>query len=278
MDLTLLKTFCAVAETLNISRTADVIGLTQPAVSQQIKQLERTVGSELFLRHPLRLTETGQHLLVNAKEILSQWQRTLEFVQTEKDLKGGRLSIACSDVAMRYCLLDKIRRYREAYPGVELSVINRTSSGACDAVRAGEADLAIGIHTVDQDKLIHKPLMHYHEVAVVPVGHSLADRKSISAAQLAQEPLLLLEEKAKSRLLTQQWFAEAQIHALNVMALGSVDAQLDMARIGLGVALIPDFAVPADVVAIKIKAMKRRQLVSYYQRIKPAMQAWFRLA
>jgi len=272
-----MQTFCTVAGTLNISRAAEQLNLTQPAVSLQIKQLENLIGAPLFLRHPLRLTDVGDHLRINAQQILKQWELTLEFVQSERALTSGNLTIACSDSVMRFCLINKIKRFGQMYPGVDLSIINRTTNQATAAVVDGSADIAIAIHTGNQPKLIHKPLFSYQEVAVFHPDHDLQSQKIVTARQLCRETLLLLETNTISRNLTEQWFAHQGITEFKKMALGSVDAQAEMARIGFGVALVPDFAVPDDLCSLTIKKMATRHIATFYQRLKPAAQAWLRL-
>lgn len=277
MDLNLLRTFCTVAETQNISRAAEQRHLTQPAVSLQIKQLETLVGAALFLRHPLRLTETGEHLLANAQDILSRWQQTLDFVQQQQELTRGSLTIACSDTLLRYRLLQPLQQFRARYPGVDVALLNRTSEEARLAVLKGEADLALGLHQHEHPKLIHRNVLTYQEVALVSPQHSLAGQAALNARQLTGQPLLLLEEKTQSHKLLRQWLATKQLQVVHSMALGSVDAQIEMARLGLGVAIVPAFTVPDDLVAIAVRGLPERQIACYYQHLKPAAQAWLRL-
>ncbi len=277
MDLGLLQTFVTVAATRNISRAAEQVHLSQPAVSLQIKQLEATVGTALFARHPLRLTDAGEHLLVNAQQILAQWQQTLEFVQAEQSLVAGKLTIACSDTLMRFTLLDKIALFNQQFPQVHMSILNRTTHGAQQAVLMGEADLAIALYEQDHAKLIHRPLLEYQEVAAVNPQHALAAQNTVTAHRLVQENLLLLEERTLSRKLIMDWFASKQLRPEKTMSLGSVDAQVVLARLQLGVAIIPEFALPEDLVRVGIRGLRKRKMVIFYQRLKPAAQAWFRL-
>ena len=277
MDLNLLQTFVTVAMTRNISRAADIVNLTQPAVSLQIKQLEDKLGTPLFLRHPLRLTDAGEHLFHNAQQILAQWQTTLEFVNDEKGLSAGSLTIACSDTLMRFHLLEKISAFKHRHPQVKLSLLNRTSHGAQQAVLDGEADIAIALYEHDHPKLIHRPLLTYNEVAAMHPEHGLSSLSSITAHRLVQQDLLLLEQRTLSYKLLIDWFATKQLSVKNALALGSVEAQIALARIQLGIAVIPDFACPDDLIALSIKGLRKRQVSLFYQRLKPAATAWLRL-
>ena len=199
MDLNLLHTFVTVANTRNISRAAEQVHLTQPAVSLQIKQLEEKLGTPLFLRHPLRLTDAGEHLFHNARQILAQWHTTLDYIQEEQGLNAGSLTIACSDTLMRFHLLEHIALFKQRHPQVALSLLNRTSQAAQQAVLCGEADIALALNEQDHPKLAHRPVVSYQDVAAVHPDHALGSLEGITAQRLAQQSLLLLEERTLSR-------------------------------------------------------------------------------
>jgi DNA-binding transcriptional LysR family regulator len=219
----------------------------------------------------------GEHLLVNAKSILTQWDETLAFVQSETELTTGKLTIACSDTVMRFCLLPTIERFQKNHPKMKLNFLNRTSQSARDSVINGDADIAIAIWQGDHPKLIHRKMFRYNEHVVVPMSHPLSSMESITAHQLIKENLLLLEERTLSRQLLDDWFKNKQVQQPTSMSLGSVEAQIELTRLGLGAAIVPEFSVPEDLHGIKIKGLPQRQVACFYQRLKPAAQAWFRL-
>lgn len=276
-DFSLLKTFVAVARHGSISRAADEVNLTQPAVSLQIKQLENSVGTALFHRHPIRLTDAGEHLLSHAQSVLSSWHDALKFVQEEKDLISGKLTIACSDTVMRFQLLPLIREFQRRYPGVKLALLNRTSAGAQDDVVQGRADIAYALADGQHPKLVYRPYRPYRDVAVMDSSHRLAGRRQLSAAALQKEILLLLEERTTSRKLFDSWITAQGCSIRQSMSLGSVDAQLTLAAEGMGIAIVPEFSVPTTMTAIPIRALPTRAIHLFYQRLKPASQAWLRM-
>lgn len=278
IDLTLLRTFVAVAKTRNISRAAEQIHLTQPAVSLQIKQLESVVGAELFLRHPLRLTDAGEYLLSQSEQLLAQWQDVLSFVQDEKDLVQGSLTIACSDTVMRFCLLPAIKQFRKRYAGIEFSILNRTSVAAKEAVLSGEADLAYALLDLPHPKLNHQPFLTYREVAALPANHPWTGTNKVAARQLVSETLLLLEERTQTRQQLNRWFEQKGVQPTQTMSLGSVDAQIALTKAGLGVAVLPDFATPKSLQSVAISGLPMRTVASFYQRLKPAAKAWLTLS
>lgn len=276
-DFSLLKTFLAVARHQNISRAAEEVHLSQPAVSLQIKQLETTIGSTLFTRHPLRLTDAGKHLREHAQSVLTQWESALSFVQEEKALTTGQLTIACSDTVMRFALLPLIRQYKNRFPGIQLSFLNRTSGSAQQDVVQGRADLAYALSDEPHPKLIHKPFLNYQDVTVMDQQHPLATRKQLTAKLLSQHTLLLLEERTTSRKLFDQWMRDKGYPVAQRMSLGSVDAQLALAKAGLGIALVPDFAAPATMHSLPVRSLPSHRIDLFYQRLKPAALAWLRL-
>jgi DNA-binding transcriptional LysR family regulator len=224
------------------------------------------------------LTDTGEHFLVNAQNILAQWESTLTFIQAEETLEKGALTIACSDTVMRYWLLPTIREFRSKYPGIRLSFLNRTSSGAQEAVLNGEADVAIALFQKDHPKLVHKKLFSYQEVAVVANGHPWGDQRYVTPHTLVKENLLLLEERTQTRQMFDRWLHSKQVTLMESMSLGSVEAQIELARIALGAAIVPDFACPSNVGKTDIRGLPKRQMACFYQRLKPASQAWLRLS
>jgi DNA-binding transcriptional LysR family regulator len=158
-----------------------------------------------------------------------------------------------------------------------LSVLNRTSFEAKDAVISGEADIAFALLEGEHAKLIHKKFKRYYERAVVASDHPLAQQQYVTATQLAKYPLLLLEAPTLSRKLLDRWFQQKDCIPGNLMNLGSVDGQLALARVGLGVALVPDFAIPNDLISVSIRGAQEREIALFYQRLKPTAQAWLRL-
>lgn len=276
-DFSQLKSFVAVARYGSISRAAEAVHLTQPAVSLQIKQLESALGTALFYRHPIRLTDAGEYLLTYAQSMLAQWDLALDYVRDEQSLVRGQLTIACSDTLMRFALLPTIKLFKTQYPGVQLSFLNRTSAGAQTDVVEGRADLALSLADEPHPKLKRKPLLRYRDVLVAPPDHPLATQPTVSAMALEGETLLLLEERTTSRHLIEQWLSRQPYEAINRMSLGSVDAQLALSEAGLGLGIVPDFAVPSHLTAIALQDLQERQIDVGYLRLKPAAEAWLAL-
>ena len=276
-DFSQLKSFVAVARYGSISRAADVVHLTQPAVSLQIKQLETALGTALFTRHPLRLTDAGEHLLTQAQAILDQWESALDYVNDEQTLTRGKLTIACSDTLMRFALLPTIKAFKSRYPGVQLSFLNRTSAGAQVDVVEGRADLALSLSDEPHPKLKRRPMLQYRDVLITPPNHPLATPDPIAAHQLEHETLLLLEERTTSRHLIEQWLSHQPGTVIHRMSLGSVDAQIALTEAGLGLGIVPDFAVPSHLAAVPLSNLQDRQIDVGYLRLKPAVEAWLTL-
>lgn len=273
-DFSQLKSFVAVARYGSISRAAEAVHLTQPAVSLQIKQLESALGTALFTRHPLRLTDAGEHFLTQAQAILDHWKSALDYVSDEQTLTRGKLTIACSDTLMRFALLPTIKVFKTRYPGVQLSFLNRTSAGAQVDVVEGRADLALSLSDEPHPKLKRQSVLQYRDVLITPPNHPLAAPNPVAAHQLEQETLLLLEERTTSRHLIEKWLSHQPGTVIHRMSLGSVDAQIALTEAGLGLGIVPDFAVPAHLAAVPLSNLQDRQIDVSYLRLKPTADAW----
>ena len=152
-------------------------------------------------------------------------------------------------------MIKPLNTFRKRYASIQVSLINGTSDASKKAVIQGDADVALsGIHTQEEAELIHRSFLNYRDVALIPDNRELSSKKQITAHQLVQENLLLLEKKTTTRQRIDRWFRDKQKVAKNIMSLGSVDAQLALFKAGFGIAIVPDFAVP--------KSMKSKPLVS----------------
>lgn len=239
MELHQLRYFVAVAECGNFSRAAKRCGVAQPSLSQQIARLEKQLGHPLFDRLPRRvvLTDSGRLLLERAGRLLS------EVDEIEHRLRDGgdsdRLSAGAIPTIAPFLLPAALRTFRRDHPNVELSIREDFTESLIAAVLAGELDLAIVSLPMDDKRLHAEPLMQEPLLLAVPQGHRLARRRTITIADLREEPFVLLHEM---HCLGDQMLSLCRQHGMvrNVTCRG---AQLttvhSMVAAGLGVSFLP---------------------------------------
>ncbi|MDO2946839.1 LysR family transcriptional regulator [Aeromonas simiae] len=229
LDINWLNTFVTLARLGHFGQTAAELHMTQPNVSLHLKRLEEATKVRLIERSPFRLTQAGERLLVSAQRTLSELQLCQSDLNALGDLAQGTITLAASDIISRLLLIRPFQRFKQAYPGIDLALFNTTSDRSAELVRSGRADLGFVLEQRQNDSLHFTAL---REVGWCALGEGLDE----------QEPtLILLGHDTRTRALLDP--ALPQLGRYRVMEVGSVDAQLDWAEAGFGVAVVPDFAL-----------------------------------
>ena len=198
MDLRQLRYFTAAAEAQHFRRAAASLRVAQPALSRQIKALEEEIGVALFARSPqgVRLTEAGRSLLLDATRILNDVDEAVE--RTRRTARGqrGTLRVAFSDVLSGHPLLThSIRRFREAAPEVEVTLLPMVSSPQIEALRGLRIDAGFLFHRqLDPREFDWREMSREVALVAIPRAHPLARRKVIRLKELADQPLLCVGE------------------------------------------------------------------------------------
>jgi DNA-binding transcriptional LysR family regulator len=195
MELRHLRYFVAVAEELHFTRAAARLGIKQPPLSLQIRQLEREIGTALLRRETrgVKLTETGEFLLDEARRILDQVERTKASVQSRARGEAGHLHLGFAGATYVHRLVPSIiRAYRERYPGVVLSPEQSNTARLIAALQSGEIDVAfVRPPIIDGEGLALDPLIDEPMMIVLPEWHPRARERSMPLAALAAETFIL---------------------------------------------------------------------------------------
>jgi DNA-binding transcriptional LysR family regulator len=195
MDLRHLRYFVAVAEERHFTRAAERLGIKQPPLSLQIRQLERELGTLLFRRltRGVELTEPGTLLLEEARQILERVERTKVNVQNRARGKTGHIRVGFAGVVYFHPRVPSfLQAYRERYPGVLLSPVQGHVPDLVKAVEAGSVDVAFVRLPLEYNEAITiYPLVDATMRIALPSYHPQARKRSVSLATLAQEKLIL---------------------------------------------------------------------------------------
>ena len=266
LDLYELYVFLHAAETQNFSEAARRLHLTQPAVSLNIKSLEKRLEVKLF-QHVGRnvvLTEAGQALLPLARELVSLSNRIEESVCALRGKVVGQLTIGCATSAARYVLPPIIGRFKQRYPQVKISMV----STDCDSMARKLLDKQINIGVTCVKK--HHPDLEYREfimdelALVVPPDHPWARRQDVSIAELKDQNLILQESGASSRRILLEELGKQGIVLEDlrvVMELGSCDAVEIAVESGLGVSVVCKLAAKRSLEMGRLVAVPIRDAV-----------------
>lgn len=245
LNLDYLKTFALVAELGSFSAAAERLGLTQPAISLQVRALEKQLGVRLVERvgRTARPSAAGEELLAHAGRIEAATNQAVEAVARHAKGVLGRVRLGTGATPCAFLLPPLLADLKRRFPDLDISVATGNSA---DIVRAVDDNLLdIGLVSLPVSGRIFEvtPLFDEHFVAIAPAGTALPG--TMTAETLAQRPLILYEPGANTRRLTDEWLAASGIAIKPVMALGSVDAIKEMVAVGLGAALVPEIALRA---------------------------------
>ncbi len=239
-DLELYKVFAAVAEAGSVSGGAARLFITQPAASQAVKKLEQQVGVRLFTRgkRGVTLTQEGQLLYRHAAAALEALAAGEQQLRRVQGLEEGRLRLGAADTITQKFLLPYISAFRQLHPGVQLSVVNRTSLQLADRVKQGQLDLAVINLPVAESGLQVRPILQVHDIFVG--GHAFDELRGrvLTARQLAEYPLVMLEQQANSRRYVDAFFAQQGVTLEPRIELGAHSLLPSFAAIGFGLACV----------------------------------------
>ncbi|MBI4607277.1 MAG: LysR family transcriptional regulator [Planctomycetes bacterium] len=247
MELDQLKGFYFVAKLGSFTEAAAKLYLTQPAISHQIKALEKAVGEPLLDRvgRTVRLTHTGSILYHQVEELLVKLDDLESALCELQSLGRGRLSIGASDTASIYFLPEVLTAFRDAHPRVELSITSLMSCQAVKKVMDRELDLGLITLFPLPAKLKVLPLFAERLACIVPHGHPSAAREFIGPDEIAGQPLILLERGSVIRQRVEEYLNAPARGCRPVMELSNFEVVKRYVAAGLGVSLAPEASVDA---------------------------------
>ena len=273
MDLRHLRYFVAVAEELHFTRAAERLGIKQPPLSLQIKQLEQELGAPLFRRltRGVELTEPGKLLLDEARQILEQVERTKANVRNRARGETGHIRVGFAGATyFQPRVVGLIQAYRKCHPDVLLSPVQSNTPHLVEALRNGSVDVAFVRPPLgDSEGLTIHPLVQESMRIVLPSKHPQARKRFVSLATLAQETIIL-PPRAISPGLYDSIIASCQRAGFSPM-LKHEDPLMVIASIvylvaaGFGISIVPHSFehIRADgIVYVPIKGEAPRALIS----------------
>lgn len=248
MDDHKLKVFCTVAETKSFSKTSEIIHLTQPAVSLQIKAIEETYETKLFDRSSstVTLTPAGEVLYKYAKEILALYVSAEKVIGKLTGLVKGSITIgACSNIG-NYLLPSVITDFRKTHPKTKIHLLVGNTKRVVELLNSGNIDLGLVAGDVVRQKMIVKKLISDELLLIVSPNHPWAKKKEVSISELTKEPFIFREAGSGTREMIEKFLARHGITPQDMKistVLGSTEAIKDAVENGLGVSIISHWAV-----------------------------------
>lgn len=276
-----LEGFVETARQRNLSRAAEALHVTQPALTARLKSLEAELGSQLFERRHtgMRLTAAGHAFLPYAERSLAAIDEGRRLITEHVSGSLGQLAIGTAPAVGAYVLPGLLVRYTKRFPGVRLSVQTGHSEEIVEAVAGGALDIGL-IRELHHPAVETRVLYEDELILVVPPEHEFARESVLDLVRLADATLILFDRTSSYYDLTNATFRAAGISPRSTIALDNIDAAKQMVRQGLGVAFLPHTAIAADVARGTIKAVSprgaermRRRIIAARRRDAPASTA-----
>lgn len=277
----LYKVFYHVASTLSFSEASKQLFISQSAVSQSIKVLEKKLNQTLFIRSTKRvqLTPEGEILLKHIEPAMNLIRKGENQLLEANTLNGGQLRIGASDTICRYYLLPFLQKFHRTYPNIHIKVTNRTSIECARLLENGQVDFIVTNYPNSGLSNVHNitKIKDFRDVFVANEAYYPLKGRPISLKELQSHPILMLDRKSTTSEFLHQIFQQHQLDLVPEIELSSNDLLIDLALIGLGIAFVPDFCLPERKEGLFRLELEEelpiRQLVTVHNENLPVSQA-----
>ncbi|HEV8354991.1 MAG TPA: LysR family transcriptional regulator [bacterium] len=251
MNLHQLRIFHTVARLGSYSRAAEELKISQPSVSIQVGDLERSLGVDLFeqLGKRIYLTEAGRVLEEYAQRILGLFDEASAAVAEVRGVHRGRLAIGATNIPGTYLLPRALFSFQERFPQITVSLEIGTARRIQERVLRNEVELGVVGWEISAQNLVSRRFYEDEIVLVVPPGHRLAAGGPVPLGTLRDERVIMRERGSGTREAVEAALREANLALPAAMELGSGEAIKEAVAAGLGVSFLSSLAVAADTAA-----------------------------
>ena len=250
MQLHQLAYALAVAEEESFTRAADRLHLAQPSLSRQVRLLEQELGVVLFNRGPgqgrVTLTPDGSALLPFLQRVLADIEATGAEARALSGMVRGHLAVGATPSLITSVLAPALVAFHASHPGIGLSVVEAGSHQLVPQVASGEVDLALVVLPVTEPMVTTTPLFHDPLVLAVAPDHPFARKRRVQVRDLDGLDLVMFREGYDLRAVTLDACREAAVEPHLVSEGGEMAGVLSFVAAGLGAAVVPAIALPAD--------------------------------
>ena len=258
VKLELYRVFKEVAEVGNITAAAQALYISQSAVSQSIKQLERDLQTRLFARNSrgVTLTAEGQMLYEYVRSAMGLLETGEEKLSQTRELQMGQLTIGASDTVTSQFRLPYLDAVHKRPPAIHIQIVSGRSHKVLGLLRSGKVDIAFASTPADDAGLRIYPCFDTHAIFVAGAEYPCDFRHVYTLEEIAAFPLILLERKASSRLYLERFFLQNGLKLNPEIELGARSQRVDRAAIGFGVAGVTEEFVRKELDSGRLKKLK----------------------
>ena len=242
MEWQQIEYFQTVAKLQHMSRSAEVLSISQPALSRAISRLENELGTQLFDRQKrsIILNRYGKLFLNRVNKIIHEFEEGKQEIQDLLDPEYGTISLGFLHTLGTHIIPDLIGSFREKYPKIKFQLNQNNSQLLVEQLEAGEIDLCFNTHRETKLEVKWVELWREELFIVVPNGHHLANSENIELNQIANEPIICFKKGYVLRMITDQLCRESGFSPQILFEGEEASTILGLVGAGLGVAIIPN--------------------------------------
>lgn len=240
INFELYKIFYYCADSKSFSNAAQKLYITQSAVSQSIKSLEKQLGVTLFYRKArnIQLTSEGELLFSYTQQAFNFLKAAEGKLQEIEGLRAGEIKIGVSDSICKYFIMPYIEKFGKLYPKVAIKVINRTTPQLLEVLKSGLVDIAITTLPVNNKIFTSTPFIRVNDIFVASNKFSHLQNKKIELKELMQYPLVMLPSESSTRKTIDTFFSNHDLVCSPEIELESLELLIEFAKIGTGIAYV----------------------------------------
>jgi len=274
MNLYHLKTFFYTAKFGSHTKAADVLCITQPAVTRQIQELQSTYDLVLFnkIGKKVILTDAGKALYSLAEKIFELETQVEETVKDFRQQKSGKIKIATAETFGAYYLPEIIISFNQKFPDIFLSVDTYNDYHVAEEVSKLEYDFGFLSKEIDHQKIVVKEVLEENIIIVVNPSHPYSSRKKIEPKELENVPIIMHETGSGTRNVLNDVQRKYNISFNTICEFSNNDANKTLVQHGMGITLISEKVVEreiarGDLVRIEVNApeLKRKYFLVYHK-------------
>jgi DNA-binding transcriptional LysR family regulator len=260
MNLTHWRLLVAVADARNISRAAEQVGITQSGASQAVAQIEASLGAQLFVRErrDIGITAFGEQVLLHARAMLAQFDAIRALSDSAQGLHAGRIRLACFPSVLARVLPSLLSAFKRRHPGIDVVALEGIDEEVEEWLAEDTIELGVVLNPAPERQAII--IGRDAWVAVVPVNHPLGRRSSeqgVALSELVDEPFVLATGGCSIHAQSLAGQAGLQLNDIRVTVRDLASAAV-LVREGLGVAVIPESALPDDQRGLRVMQLQPR--------------------
>jgi LysR family hydrogen peroxide-inducible transcriptional activator len=248
MEMHQLRYVVAVARTRNFTRAAEQCHVSQPSLSQQVQKLEEELGERLFdrMKREAKLTPHGQAFLSHAVRILEEMEAARREAIDAHGLLRGTLTLGVLPTIAPYLLPEALAEFTKKFPGVEIVVQEDTTARLLKLANAYEIDFALASRPIQDERLEVKDLFSEELLLALPPGHRLTRKRTVSAADLETERLIIMKEGHCLGDQVLGFCGGGDLQPVISFRSAQLETIQSLVHAGLGISLIPAMAAQQD--------------------------------